>query len=359
MLQALVRQRFVRGLVVVGMFAACGQGHARAQQAPGQPDQPKTWEERVPPKAMPPALRIEPEAFEAGDMKPAEKRSATFQLTNTSDSTIEVEDVRSTCWCAAGELTKRTIKPGETVTLQATLEATPEPGILDRAIYVYAKGYAQPAILALRADVNYGIRAHIEYDTPEDSRMGIVQLTSADGRPFRVVSANFTAPVFVDGFDPSHDAPRSEYTIRHDLSSAPPGMLPPWFIIETDHPDSPIIDLPVIPEGEEVRRLRPWIVSTGRVMVGQIGPGEWRDFVVTLRGVREDALNSIESLAGEPGEARVMLMGIEPAKDGMAARFRVAAAPDARGVVMEKLTIQAKGHDESLYILGRIAPKGE
>ena len=359
MLQALDNQRVVRGLLAAGLIAAVACGVAQARQAQGRPDGPKTWEVRVPPKAMPPALRMEPEAFEAGDMKPTEKRSTTFTLTNTSEATIEVEDVRSTCWCAAGELTDRSIEPGETVTLQVTLEATPEPGVLDRAIYVYAKGYAQPAILTLRADVNYGIRTHLEYDTPEEFRMGIVHLTSADGSAFRVISANRTKPVFVDEFDPAHDAPKSEYTIRYDLSSAPPGMLPPWFIIETDHPDSPIIDLPVVPEGEEVRRLRPWIVSTGRVMVGRFGPGEWRDFVITLRGVRDDTLNSIETLTDEPGEARVTLMGLEPAPDGMRARFRVAAAANARGVVMEKLTIAANGHDESLYILGRVAPKGE
>lgn len=356
MLQRLTFHGFATGLAaaLLGMTLAVGSALAQVQ-----PDGPKTWETRVPPKASPPPLLLDPPALEAGDLKPSEKRNATFQLTNTSDSTLTIEDVRSTCWCAAGEISNRTIKPGETVTLQATLEATPEPGVLDRAIYIYATGYAQPAILALRANVNYGIRTSVEYDNPETTRLGIVHLDSVDGRAFRVVSANFAEPVFVDGFDPKNDAPRASYTIRHDLSSLPPGMLPPWFIIETDHADSPVIDLPVFPEEDEVRRLRPWILSTGRVMLGQFAPGGSRDFVITLRGVRDDPLNCIERMAVEPGEASVSLQGIEPTSDGMKARFRVSAPTDLRGVVFEKVTIQAAGHDEWVYVLGRVAPAGE
>ncbi len=359
MLQRLASQTFAAGLLGAMVAFLALAWPATARQPQGQPDRPKTWEVRVPPKPSPPSLTIEPATFEAGDMKPSEKRTASFRLTNTSDSTLELEDVRSTCWCAAGEVKDRSLEPGESVTMEATLEAPPEPGLLERAIYIYGKGYAQPAILTLRADVNYGIRTRIEFDSEEQTRLGIVHLESADGKAFRVISANFASPVFVDGFDPAHDAPRAVYTIRYDLSAAPPGMLPPWFLVETDHPDSPVIDLAVVPEGEEVRRLRPWILSTGRVMLGQFHPGGWRDFVVTLRGVREDPLNSIESLETEPGAARVALMGVEPSSDGTRARFRVSAEPTERGVVFEKLTIQVNGHDEWVYIMGRVAPTGE
>lgn len=352
------RQRFVRLLVgLVGSVALAGSA-AVAQQPAGTPDKPRTWEQRVPPKAAPAAIRIEPEAFEAGDMKPSEKRTATFQLTNISDALMQIEDVRSTCWCAAGELSGRSLAPGETVTMEATLEAPPEPGAVDRAIYIYATGYAQPAVLPLRADVNYGIRTRIEYDSEEQTRLGIVHLESVDGRAFSMISTNFKSPVFVDGFDPSKDEPRAMYTIRLDLSHEPAGMLPPWFIVETDHADSPVIDLPVVPEGEEVRRLRPWIVSTGRVMLGQMAQGQTRDFEVTLRGVREDPLNCIEVLSIEPDTERVALMGMEPAADGMRARFRVSSAPGRQGLLFAKLTIQVHGHDESLYVLGRVAPSG-
>ena len=64
---------------------------------------------------------------------------------------VALGEVRSSCWCATGRLSSQTIRPGETVTMEASVEAPPDPGLIERAIFVFADGYAQPATISLHA----------------------------------------------------------------------------------------------------------------------------------------------------------------------------------------------------------------
>ncbi|MCH8835857.1 MAG: hypothetical protein IH925_07905, partial [Proteobacteria bacterium] len=63
-----------------------------------------------------------------------------------------------------------------------------------------------------------------------------LQIVSIDGRP----------PVFADGFDPASGVPRSAYTVRWHV---PPRSIDDcagarlWWVVETDHPDCPILPL--------------------------------------------------------------------------------------------------------------------
>lgn len=338
-----------RLVLAAGIVAASGLCMGAGQQ--GSEGKPRTWEERVPPAASPPPLTVHPPAFEAGDLRPREEREATFTLTNTGDREIQFGDVRATCWCAAGQLSKRTLAPGESATLHARLEAPAEPGPIDRAIFVFVQGYAQPAAIALRADVNYGIRYRVEPDEEHPER-AVVHLESVDGAPFRVISAGQVAPVFVDGFEPETDQPRSAYAISYGMqATAPVAIAPPWFLVETDHPDSPVIDLP-LPEYQELRRLRPWTMSERRILLGTMLTGESQEFTVTLRGVRGDALTVIEDLRLEPEGRHVTLMGLAPAQEGLRARLRFIAG-DTEGLICARLVVLAEGHEEELYLFGR------
>lgn len=50
----------------------------------------------------------------------------TFVLTNTGSSTIELDDVRTTCGCTVADPSTRTIGPGETLEIAATLKLKQE-----------------------------------------------------------------------------------------------------------------------------------------------------------------------------------------------------------------------------------------
>jgi len=336
------------------MGLVCGAEAQNRGSAPVLPERGPTWEVRIPPKSGPPPISIDPPMADFGDLRPQEKRSAVFRLTNDGDASIEFGEVRSTCWCATGRISTSRLEPGASATLEATLDAGPEPIALDRAVWVFAMGYAQPAEFRLLAEVNYGIRWHFEYLPPDQTREGAVQLESVDGRSFRVISVNFTKPEFVDGFDPKRDEPRDSYMIRYTLGDAGVMATPEWYIVETDHPDSPVIDLPVVRDEEADRVPRPWFPSARRVMLGVMRAGATVERTILLRGVGEDPLNAIQDLRLEPNIGEVTPLGMEAGEEGLRLRLRVKPGAKQEGLFYAALIVRAKDHEERVILMGRV-----
>lgn len=337
---------------------ACVRQASSQDTPPGATRLPKrgpTWEVRIPPKVGPPPIRIDPPIADFGDLRPQEKHSALFHLTNDGDSPVEFGEVRSTCWCATGRLSATKLEPGESATLEATLDAGPEPIALDRAVWVFAKGYSQPAEFRLLAQVNYGIRWHIEFLPPDQTREGAVQLESVNGRPFRVLAANFARPEFLDGFNPEHDEPRDSYVIRFTLGPPGVGSTPEWYLVETDHPDSPVIDLPVESEEGERRALRLWSAADRRVMLGLMRAGEMVERTILLRGLGENPLHILQDLRLDPPEAaEVTPLGMEASEEGLRLRLRITPRAGQEGLFYAALIVRAKDHEEQVRLMGRV-----
>lgn len=66
--------------------------------------------------------------------------SHVFTLENRSDETVEIEKVATTCGCTSYELSSEVVKPGETVTLEATLEIS-RPGARREKIILALKDH--------------------------------------------------------------------------------------------------------------------------------------------------------------------------------------------------------------------------
>lgn len=339
------------GALAAGRQGADGPGRATESTGSGP-----TWQRMTPANLDPPPVRIEPEVLDLGDLPPNTKVRTEFRLTNIGTDVLHITAAMSTCHCTVADLPERTIEPGKTISLPITFDSGPYISSQVRDVVIRFHGYARPAAGRVRADTNYGVRARLEFDPPEQRRTGSVTLESVDGEPFTVLSADREPPVFLDGFTPGRDEPRNRYTIQLDLNHYLPEHLPRWFLIELDRSDSPVVDLPIENlEWEPPRKLRPWGFREARMLMGVMPPMASRDVVVTIMNVQEGMLDLIDNVWVDPPIADAAILGMEQTPDGIKVRVRISPKDDARGLLAAELFFSGREHEESVILIGRIA----
>ena len=149
--------------------------------------------------------------------------------------------------------------------------------------------------------------------------------SSVDRRTFRVVSSNGEAPQFL-GFNPGREDPRSTYVLRTDLGAMPAERWPPYWLIETDRGDCPVLAVRVRDERLSVPpliRLREFAAG-----LGVVRPGESRE--VTLESL--DRLDGPVQVEGTPRLA-AELVSVVPSKDGSTITLRLTPAAGTSGAV--------------------------
>ncbi len=324
---------------------------------PKYPTQGPTWQTVEPMKVGAPPVRVEPDVLEFGDLRAETRVSGEFKLTNTGTERLQILAAMSSCNCTAADLRERAIEPGKTITLPVTFDSGAVIAEQNREVVIRFVGYSKSVVAKVHAFTNYGIRATVDYSPQDQRRLGVVVLQSPDNEAFRVVSANGKAPEYADDFDPSMGA-RGRYELRLDLSEYLPERLPKWFVIETDDPDSPIIDIPVENlEWEPERAIIPWWFGEMRVMLGVMAPASQRDIVLTVKNVAEGGLDFLTSLWAEPPIADVSLFGMEQTPDGLKLRMRVApkdSPPGRRGIFITKIMVAGLEYEDGVMLMGRI-----
>lgn len=87
--------------------------------------------------AQAPKLTIENTIHDFGKIKQGTKVTATFVLTNTGKQDLNIRKAKSTCGCVVVKLKKKTIKPGKTVELKLTFDATDRRGIQQKSVSIF------------------------------------------------------------------------------------------------------------------------------------------------------------------------------------------------------------------------------
>ncbi|MDX2115682.1 MAG: DUF1573 domain-containing protein [Planctomycetota bacterium] len=354
-------------ILVAMALAALLQGSAQARQSappvqgPDVPKQGPTWQERTPPNTNPPPVVIEPNPIDLGDLPPNTKVTAEFRVTNRGESPLTLISAMSMCWCTVTSPSDMVLDPGETIQIPVTYDSGPVVGWAERQVLMRFEGYSKNAVGRVQADTNYGVRARVTFDPPEQRRLAVVALESVDGAAFSVLSVNGGAPDFVDGFEPGRDTPRARYQIGWDLSALAADKLPLWFVVETDHPTSPIIDLPVENmEWEPPRRGRIWTFTGANANVRRVEPGGFADVTLTLSGAPGAPMDAIERIEVDPPVADVRIMGMAAADTGgLKVRLRVTPNRDHRGLLLANVYVVASGHEESFMLMGRVVPAAQ
>ncbi len=371
----------VRGLVVAAALSGWVAAGALAQEgAPAQPEpaaQPTPHSEPVKPfpespntmqiKREAPPLKAEPNVIDLKYVQPGTKNTGTAKLTNVGAEAVKILRVTTSCHCTIPtDLSNVTLEPGESVDLDATLEAGKYMGAQQRQVRVFVDGYAVPLQLYVVAQVSHGVSANPVYIDAFQQKRGEVVLESVDGKTFKVECFDGRTPTAADfkDFDPEKDEPRSKYVYVYDLTNTPPDQLKPWFVVVTDHPTAPLIDLRVI-NPELIPKLtgqEPWRMGDDRVLLGTVKPGERKEFDVTLtrNAMYQDDSQPVVT-SDDPNVTVELVSATKEGDSNMICKVAMTAKSSAEGcLIRPRVTFSWLEHSFPIDVFGRVedASKG-
>lgn len=139
-----------------------------------------------------PKITCETPVHQFGSVDNREKVIHTFVVRNDGDATLEIEKVKPACGCTVPELEKKSLAPGETTDIKATLDLKGRKGNQNKAMTVFSNDPVNPEFKLTLS----GISTSIFNVTPTSVNMG----RFAPGQPVtKTVSINNTGekPIIV------------------------------------------------------------------------------------------------------------------------------------------------------------------
>jgi len=83
-----------------------------------------------------PALHIQPDEYDLGDIKEGEAAIATFLIRNNSQQSIELVDIQASCGCTAAEPDSYIIAPNSFTQLKVAVDTTAKQDDIKKAVYI-------------------------------------------------------------------------------------------------------------------------------------------------------------------------------------------------------------------------------
>lgn len=350
----------------------------RAEPTPVEPSAGTTPPAGVPVRTIRPAAdatplswEFDPPAIDLGTVEMGRVLPGSSILHNRSDRPLRIVQMKASCKCTTLENhTGKTIPPGGSLAIEATIESKTYPGTSRSEIRFLFQGSDEVAVLPILAVVSRAVQAEPANLRPHEALLGSVTIRSTDGRPFRILAADGEPPIFADDYDPASGETRSEYELAWDLREYDLGTcineqgrrMPMWWVVETDHPDAPIVDLRVrhnpctmldIPTGG-----RRWFLADNRVVLDAIRPGESAEFETYMKWVRNepptDGIGSVETLSDQ---FTAELIEVEERDGASWCRIRVTPAEGVRGLIYGDIRIHGRrspGNAQKLVVIARV-----
>lgn len=101
-----------------------------------------------------PKLAITDRLQDLGRVKEGSKTLAEFVLTNHGRSNLNIRKVKSNCACFVAELPKNNIKPGKSLTLKGTFDATSRRGNQNKSITIYTNDPVDPVqVISIKSSI--------------------------------------------------------------------------------------------------------------------------------------------------------------------------------------------------------------
>ncbi len=291
------------------------------------------------------SIEVEHPIVDLGFLTPRATVSHTFTLQNKGTSPVTVLAAKPSCTCTTTlELAGQVIPPGGSLDVPVSMKAPASTGAKQVAVQIVFKGISEVLSLQLKGEIAYAVRGttvvggvevpYVDAATDPARLIGEVKLRAIDDQPFLVKSVQGRPPMVV-AFDPAQDAPRREYTVRYDLTGFP--SVPPYLVIETDHPAARLLDLRV---RHEATRLAPALsFAEFRANGGCPKPGEAVPLEVDIKHMATLELVGVSSgdarfdaaLVGQRGDAAVRTIA-----------FTVTPKPTTSGFALFPVTFVAR-----------------
>ncbi|MBG83136.1 MAG: hypothetical protein CMJ40_01165 [Phycisphaerae bacterium] len=353
---------------------------ATSSPQPVQPIQPAApAADEIPDEDKPEAeAHFEPASLRLGYVLPESVITSEFTLVNDSDEPLLVKEVKRGCSCTEVTFQAGEIPPGGSRKGLATFTAGMTPTTKNNKVRILFEKH-RPMTLPMNAMVsravhvqppNFRMHAKSSFDGPVARTASRVQLSSTDSQPFRVLSSGGRPPIPVSGGgNPSEPSTAQSVMIdigdydKETLLDPQGNKMPPFWIIETDHPDAPVIEVRIMhreffPHRRE--KEREWVFVENRVVVDAVDPGEAVQFELpiiwnALEGQRTQQIIAAES---NSPQFEASLVGMK--KDGRKSKAVIEIRP-VEGVVgpyQGRIELVSHEHRAPLPVIGHVNRTG-
>jgi hypothetical protein len=155
-----------------------------------------------------------------------------------------------------------------------------------------------------------------------DNMAGNINIKSVDGNPFKILSVHGLAPDIVGGTD--EQSPGNDYVLAYDLERhlQPDGRYPRFLVIETDHPNAPLIEVLVRHKLSTPSLNRNFKLTNYKANLGRVAPGA---SVTHTIGIHEaTTTGELVQVISDGGilDAEVISQSVDPETDDLSAEVR-------------------------------------
>jgi hypothetical protein len=282
-------------LVLALAFVALAAGPQAQPARPAQPaGQPQFQEANGPIMADPPVADF-------GIVAPGTTVAKTIRLVNPLDRPVVIRLARPSCTCTTVDMTGKTIPARGFLEMPMSMKTPLSVGKKTAQVNMVFEGLNQLLAVRLEAETAYAVRANPPYvDALAPERMkGFFEVLSTDGKPFTVRTVAGAPARTVDG---TPQKPAARQVLAYDFTGG--GAVPPFLVVETDHPDCPVLDLRV---RHETTRIAPALgFAEYRANLGALAPKGRSTFELEIKHAGADRIAKVDSL--DP-RARTALVG--------------------------------------------------
>ncbi|MBL9140242.1 MAG: DUF1573 domain-containing protein [Phycisphaerae bacterium] len=345
--------------MLVASLATTALAAPAPQAPPSAPSQPNS---RAP-------VVIEPPLVDFGVVAPGSKHPAKFTLRNVGPRAVVVNQAMPSCKCTdISPIAGQTIQPGASIEFTAALSVPRSPGEKDAKVMITFTGYSGMLEAKMKGDVTLPVRVEPAYlEALKGTTSGTLQLTSVDGKPFRVLSAGGKAPMLATG---DAGAATPSHTVAWSVQGVPPEQMPQWWVIETDHPDCPLIPVRIRNEAtgsrfDQGRYQRFWFVPESIVIAGRVKGGSTVQLETTIEHLNPAAQgrvtnpqwSAVKSVGVPGGEGTAELVSATKRGDDFVdVVFKFTPRADLRGAQYIPVEIETGTGRGLAYVSVAVAP---
>ena|GEM_PF-3856040 len=338
------RNSVLASAVLVSCCAHVVTGQEQAKQPEKPADAPAA-----------PLIRIKPYQVNIGALEPRQKREAQVVIRNDGEAPAVLRKVSTSCTCTAVNFKAPiTIAPNGEFVLQVRVKGRNTVGPLHTQANLFFEHRAEPYVVKVEGKVSRAISATPSIidvlvfagRNPEPSMTGDITLKSEDGLSFRVLS--------VQGKPVADSKPATTHTVQYNFEGVEQKDMPIWFVIETDHPKAPLVELRVgsLALLDTGQGSGPWDPDLDILLLGKTAPGTPVQQDMELAGLRDTTVKATFNTANGNFDVHID-------SERMGARGRVftltfTPALGVEGFVHDKLVIDAKGHERSIDLYASV-----
>lgn len=197
-----------------------------------------------------PRLVVDESVYFFGERSNTESVEHTFRLRNEGNVSLEIRNIRSSCGCTIGRVSRKTLEPGESSEITATLDLRGRRGPQHMVLTVETNDPQLPfAQLQMRGTAIQEIQVQPSSLFAADLAPGrsgewTVSITGQPGNPFTIKRIERSAP-WIHAQPPRKIQPH-EYALSV-RAEAPkePGAHQGHVRVHTDHPRFPLLHIPI------------------------------------------------------------------------------------------------------------------